>query len=133
VATGSKSIQKDAFKLVFWQFIVIVVLALIFFLLHGLQSGVSALLGGLAYVLPNFMLVWRVFSQTSAQAAKQFLIAFVVGESTKLILSAVLFVLIVKYLPVQLIPALSGYIAAIVGFWLVSFVFMSHENPGEGQ
>jgi ATP synthase protein I len=133
VAMVNKSIQNDAYQLVFWQFIIIVGLALILLLVQGIQSGLSVLLGGLAYVLPNFMFVWRVFARTSAQAARQFLIAFVVGESTKLILSAVLFVLIVKYLPVRLMPALGGYIAAIVGFWLVSFVFMSREHPGEGQ
>jgi ATP synthase protein I len=133
VANLNNSIKTEAYKLVFWQHVIVVGLALIVFLLQGLQSGLSALLGGLAYGLPNVMFVWRVFARTSAQAAKQFLFAFVVGEATKLLMSAVLFVLIVKFLPVKLLSVLAGYIAAIIAFWIVSFVLMSHEQPGEGQ
>jgi ATP synthase protein I len=133
VATPGNRIQKDAYRMVFWQFIVVTVLALIILVLKGVQSSTSALLGGLAYVLPNVMFVWRVFARTSAAEAQRFLVAFVVGEATKLTLSAVLFVMIVKYLPVILLPTLGGYIAAIVAFWLVSFVFMSQEQKGEGQ
>jgi ATP synthase protein I len=133
VATPGNKVQKDAYKMVFWQFVVIAGLALSLLVLKGVQSGVSVLLGGLAYVLPNLMFVWRVFARTSAAEAQRFMIAFVVGEATKLTLSAVLFVMTVKYLPVTLLPTLGGYIAAIVAFWLVSFVIMSQELKGEGQ
>jgi ATP synthase protein I len=127
------SLQQNAYKLVFWQFIVIAGLALILLLLQGMKSSLSALLGGMAYVLPNFMFVWRVYARNSVQEAKRFLVAFVVGESSKLFISAALFVLIVKFLPVNLLAVLGGYIAAIFAFWVVSFVVMSHDRPGESQ
>lgn len=127
MANTQKSLKKDAYKLVLWQLIIIVALAILLFLVQGMRSGYSVLLGGMAYVLPNFMFVWRVFENTTAQGARRFLIAFVVGEATKLFLSAVLFVLIVKYLPVSVLSVLGGYITAIFGFWVVSFVYMSHE------
>jgi ATP synthase protein I len=127
---ADKSVQSEAYKLVFWQLIVVLGLALILFLIQGLQTGLSVLAGGAAYCVPNFMFVWRVFSRTSAQEAKQFLMKFVLGEMTKLFLSAVFFVLIVKFLPVKVLYVLAGYITAIIAFWIVSFVVMSETSTG---
>lgn len=127
--TLDKSIQAEAYKLVFWQLIVMMGLALVLLILQGIQSGFSALLGGLAYCVPNFVFVWRVFRTASAKAAKQFVMAFFAGETIKLFCSAILFLLIVKYLPVTLLSLLIGYIGAIVAFWIVSAFFISWQ-PG---
>lgn len=126
------SLRTDAIKLVFWQFLFVLGLALILLIVQGEQSAISAVLGGAAYCLPNLLFVWRVFARTTPRAAKQFLIAFVLGETTKLFLSAILFVLIVKYLPIKLLAVLGGYITAIMAFWIVSFIFMSREG-GEAK
>ena len=127
VAVPGQSVRTDAIKMVLWQFAVILVFAFILFMLRGSQSGTSVLLGGLAYCLPNLMFVWRVFKRTTARAARQFLVAFLLGEVMKLLLSAVLFVLIVKYLPIKVIWVLAGYIVAIMAFWVVSFITLSQE------
>lgn len=124
----NKSIKKEAYKLIFWQLSVIVGLALVLFLLQGLRNSLSALLGGLAYCLPNFVFVWRVFARTSAREAQRFVIAFFAGEATKLILSAALFLFIVKFLPVHFAPVLGGYVAAIVAFWVVASVHLSKQS-----
>jgi ATP synthase protein I len=128
----ANSIKTEAYALVFWQLIVVAGLALILFILQGMRTGVSTMLGGLAYCIPNFMFVSRVFARTSAQEAGRFLAAFMAGEITKLFLSAILFVLIVKYLPVNFKFVLAGYVTAIFAFWVVSFVFLSQEHPREG-
>ena len=127
----ANSIKTEAYTLVFWQMCVVVGLALILFFVKGLQSGISSLLGGLAYCVPNFLFVWRVFSRTSAQAARNFLVAFFAGEVSKLFLSAFLFVLIVKYMAVDFKFVLAGYICAIFAFWVVSFIFMAQDHPRE--
>lgn len=119
--------KAKAYMLIFWQLAVVTGLASIW-LLQGIQSGSSALLGGIAYCLPNFIFVRRVFVNTHARAAKQFIISFSVGEALKLFSGAILFVFIVKYLPVLVLPALSGYIAAIIGFWVISMVFIAQEG-----
>ncbi len=123
-----KSIQTEAYKLVFWQLIVTMGLALVLLILQGIQSGFSALLGGLAYCVPNIVFVWRVFKTASVRAAKQFMLAFFAGEMLKLFCSAILFLLIVKYLPVTLISLLIGYIGAIVAFWIVSAFFVMRQQ-----
>jgi F0F1-type ATP synthase assembly protein I len=104
-------------------------LALILFLLQGIQSGISALLGGLAYCAANFLFVWQVFSRAT-QSAQRFIAAFILGESAKLLISAILVVLTINYLPVKVVSVLMGYCAAIFGFWIVSFVVLS--RPGAG-
>lgn len=123
------TIKKEAYQIIYWQLILIIGLALVLFLLRGVQSGFSALLGGLAYWLPTLLFVWRVFARTTARAAKQFLVAFVAGEAIKLVLSAVLFVLIVKNMPVNVLPVLAGFVGAVVSFWIASLILLTkHEE-----
>lgn len=122
-----QSVRIDAIKMVCWQFAVVLLLAVLECLFQNVQNGISILFGGVAYCLPNFIFVWRVFSHATAREARQFLVAFVLGELTKLFISAVLVVIIAKLLPVKLIWVLMGYVAAIVAFWIVSFMTMSQE------
>lgn len=124
----NSSVKNNAYKLVYWQIIMVMVLALILFLLQGIKSGASTLLGGFAYALPNWVFVWRVFSYSNARAAKKFIIAFFAGEAFKLIISGILFVLAVKFLPVCILPLLIGFIGAIVAFWAVSFYMIFQQE-----
>ncbi len=130
VATFTQLIKTKAYRLVFWQLIVVAGLALIMFLLYGFYSGFSTLLGGLAYCVPNLLFVWRVFSYagTSESAGRRFMVAFFAGELLKIFFSAILFLLIVKYLPIDLLPVLIGFIGAIVSFWIVSAVYLSRDG-----
>lgn len=126
--TTLKPVKTQAYQIVFWQLIIIMGLAVVLFLLRGTQNGLSALLGGLAYWLPTFAFVTRIFARINIRAAKQFVIAFFVGEATKLLGSAILFLLIVKYLPVAVMPLLIGYIGGIIAFWIASIFFLSRHQ-----
>lgn len=114
-----KKLQREALKLVFWQLIITMVLSLVIMLIAGLNKGLSTLLGGSSYVLPNVIFAWRVFSYTGPRLSDRFMINFLLGEFTKLILSAILFILIVKYLSVNMIFVMLGYAIAIFSFWFV--------------
>src|SRR3990167_4615328 len=104
-------------------------LALILFLLQGMRSGLSALLGGLACWLPALLFVWQVFARAGfARFARQFMLLFAVGEAVKLLLSAVLFVLIVKYLPVNMLSVLIGFVGAIIAFWAASLLVLARHG-----
>lgn len=120
MATVQKSLQSVAFKLVFWQLMITMVLSLVILLIEGLNKGLSTLLGGSAYIVPNFIFAWRIFSHQGPGLTERFMIYFLLGEFTKLVLSAVLFVLMVKYLPVNVVFVMAGFIIAIVSFWFVS-------------
>lgn len=119
MATVQKSLQREALKLVFWQLIITMVLSVIILLVEGLNKGLSTFLGGSSYILPNFVFAWRIFSHSGPGLSERFMIHFLLGELAKLILSAVLFILIVKYLPVTIVFVLAGYAIAIFSFWFV--------------
>lgn len=103
-------------------------LALIMLLLQGIRSGLSTVAGGFAYWLPTLIFVRRIAGKASAQAAKQFVLMFFAGETVKLLTSAILFVLVMKYLPVTSLSVLIGYIGAIVAFWVASVFYLSRQE-----
>lgn len=121
------NVKKELYRIISLQLLLILALSLILFFLHGIKSGMSAMLGGLAYWLPALFFVYRVFAKTSTRAAKEFVMRFFAGEAFKLLLSAVIFVLIVKYLPVAVLSVLAGYIGAIVAFWIAAIVYLSRQ------
>ena len=118
-----KIIQYQAYRLVFFQLGGVLVLALIALIWQGRLSGFSVLLGGMAYGLPNLIFVWRVFRFARVQQFMRFMAAFFIGETIKLISSAILFLCVVKYLSVSLLSSLIGFIGAIVIFWIVCLRF----------
>jgi ATP synthase protein I len=118
--TSLKSkIQNEAYQIVLWQLAGVLTLAVIAFLLNGKSSGLSVFAGGMTYGLPNLFFVFCVFRFTGAQQMTQFMAAFYAGEMIKLVLSGILFVLVVKYLPVSLLSVVVGFVGAIVSFWIV--------------
>ena len=121
-------IQQEAYQIVIRQLEGVLILALCALPISGLQSSGSVLAGGLAYGLPNLIFVWRVFRYAGAQEMSQFMAAFFAGEALKLIMSAFLFLVIVKYLPVSLLSTLAGFIGAIVSFWVVCIWQFSRQN-----
>jgi ATP synthase protein I len=126
--TLKKLIQHQAYRIVFLQLAGVVVLASLALMIRGITSGFSVLMGGLAYVIPNLIFVWRVFRFVGAQQMTLFVAAFFVGEAMKLFLSAILFLVIVKYLPVSLLSELVGFIGAMVSFWVVCLWHFSRDR-----
>lgn len=122
-------VQQQAYKIVYWQLAGVAALATITLPLAGLHHALSVLAGGLCYGLPNLIFVWRVFRYTRAQQMNQFMAAFFTGEMLKLLFSGILFLLVVKYLPVSLLSVLIGFAGAIVLFWIVCMWRFSKQNP----
>ena len=122
-----KIVQQQAYQVVYWQTLGVVVLALIFWPIAGLNSAFSVFSGGIAYCLPNVLFVWRIFRYAGAQQMNQFMAAFFAGEMIKLFLSGILFLLVVKYLPVSLLSVLVGFAAAIVLFWVACMWLFSKQ------
>lgn len=118
--SGAKqTLKTQALYIMLWQLLPIFSLAIIVWLVQGIEQAFSSLLGGLCYWLPAALLVPCLFSRVGASAAKRFLVIFLIGEMSKLFLSALLFVLLVKYLPVSVLFMLVGFVGAIIAFWVV--------------
>jgi ATP synthase protein I len=128
LSDGINKVKKQLFRVIFWQLMMIMGLALILFLLQGMHKAFSSLAGGMAYWLPTVFFLWRVSKHTGARAASRFVMAFFSGEVIKLILSAALFVLIIKFLPVNLLYVLAGFMFAILAFWIVSISSVWNEG-----
>lgn len=121
-------VQQQAYAIVYWQLAGVVAIAILAWPIAGFTSAFSVLAGGLAYCLPNLLFVWRVFRYAGAQQMSQFMAAFFAGEMIKLFLSGILFLLVVKYLPVSLLSVLVGFAAAIVLFWIVCMWRFTRKN-----
>lgn len=124
-------IRIQVVKILFWQLIIIMGLALVIGLLQGKQKGVSTLLGGLAYWLPTFMFLFWVSAYAGARAAVRFVIAFFAGEMMKLFISGILFVALLKYLSIDLMYGMIGLAGAVVAFWIASVASLYDGQEGK--
>jgi ATP synthase protein I len=125
----NKIIQNEAYRLVYLQLLAVLSISALFWLFSGQKIGCSVLTGGMAYGVPNLLFVWHVFRYAGAKQMTQFMTAFFYGEMLKLILSGLLFLLVVKYLPTSLLFVLIGLIAAMMSFWTVClFCFSKHKG-----
>lgn len=123
-----KPFKKAAYSLVKWQLMVIICLVFILGLFAGMQAGKSALLGGLAYWLPNVFFVSCLFARADLQKPVRFLIILMLGEMAKLFIGALIFILIIKHMSVSVLAVLAGYIVAIISFWIASVIYFSQSQ-----
>lgn len=115
--------RNQVYKIIYLQIIAVIIIALVWLFFKGLQDFYSVLLGGLTWIIPSFYFVRKTFNirasknnepQLSNMAKK-----FFIGEALKLLFSAILIVFCLKFLPIVLLPFLSGYIIAIMSLWLM--------------
>ncbi|MBS0352117.1 MAG: ATP synthase subunit I [Proteobacteria bacterium] len=114
--------HQFAYRLIALQAGVVLIVAA-GWLLAGVPSAVSALLGGLAAILPCLYFAHRFFSATHARQVNRIIRTFYWGELTKLLLSACLVIAVTKVWPkVEMIPFMSDYAAAYFSFWLAPLI-----------
>lgn len=100
-----------AIKFVLFQLLLIVMMATVFLVIDDKSAASSAFLGGMIYVLPNYIFTRFAFRYMGARQAKEVASSFSLGGTLKLILTVVLFIAVlslvdVKYLPLYLTFAL---------------------------
>jgi ATP synthase protein I len=117
-----QGIRNKAYRLVIIPAYVDIALSFLLAIFAGLNASGSVLLGGVVWIIPNLYMVYRLFSNVSARAVQQIVRTFYRAEIIKLLLSAALFIGMVKLLPLQLGPFSLGYIAAQITFWLTSLM-----------
>ncbi len=111
----ASSFTSTVAKVLGYQLLIIAVISL-GFLIGGWQKAYSAFLGGLAAFIPNFYFALRV-SGAAGQEAKKVLQSFYKGEFIKLMLTAFIFVLIMKIPNIEILPLMAGYSSALSVFW----------------
>ena len=119
----AKSLRLDAFKLITFQGIIAVLIALIIFLIWGVSAGLSALAGGFTCLLPNFVFATYSFRYAGARQAEQVLTSIKRGNTLKLLLTICLFTLVFKFFTIMAIPFFCCYILVIFLQWAAPIFF----------
>ncbi|MDC0660946.1 F0F1 ATP synthase subunit I [Marinobacter sp. SS21] len=77
---------------------VVLVFVSLAFLLKSPTACYSAFVGGLVFLLPHGYFAFKAFRYSGARAAKQIMSSFYQGEAGKLILCAILFTMVFKWI-----------------------------------
>lgn len=86
-------------------------------------AGGSALLGGAICVIPNGIFAFLALRHAGARAARRIANAFYMGEAIKLLLTALLFAIVLAWLPVNASAVLLSFIVCMQGQWLAPVFF----------
>jgi len=105
-----------------YQLLIILIITAGFAIAGGWRQGFSSALGGMAAFVPNLYFALRIH-RSSGKPARKIVNSFYAGESGKLLLTAVLFILIFKIPNIEILPLLAGYITALSVFW---FALLMH-------
>lgn len=103
-------------KILGYQLAITIVISIGFFVGGG-QKALFSALGGLAAFIPNMFFALRISSKVGMQNTRKILNSFYVGESMKLLLTAAIFIMIFQIPKIELLPLLTGYVAALSVFW----------------
>ena len=85
--------KSAAYKLLWIQLAITVVIALLLLFFTDMERARSALLGGLTYILPHAYFVKFAFREANQQTPGKILYWFYAGETGKLVLAGVIFAL----------------------------------------
>ncbi|UOD50247.1 ATP synthase subunit I [Orrella daihaiensis] len=110
--------RRDLFRVLTAQLVASLVVALVFWVVSGSGSAVSALLGAACYLAPNAVFVLRLvlatFKPQGAGAA-----TFLIGNAVKVLVAIGLLWLLADVEAGRLdwVAAIVGLIAALKGYW----------------
>jgi len=108
---------------------VVLVLVSLAFLLRGQVSGYSALLGGLIFLLPHGYFAFKAFRYSGARSAKKIISSFYQGESGKLILCAISFTVVFKWIqPLDVAALFLTFAIMLVANWFTPFLANSTQR-----
>jgi ATP synthase protein I len=112
------TLQKRAYWYVFTQTCVVFLISGLLALLNSKVKAWSALLGGLSGVVPNLFMVTLYFRVTGARQAKAIVKGFYRGECLKMILTALLVAVSMKYAEINLPSFLMVFIIIQGSIWI---------------
>jgi ATP synthase protein I len=129
IAIDLPNARRLAFSVVLGQAAVTVIAALLGWALDGSRAALSALLGGGISTAASLAMAVLGFGGTAAMTAQHAIRAFLVGETAKVIVVVVLFVVVLKAMRVVPLAMLGAYISTFCVFW----VALAGVLPGIGS
>jgi len=116
---------QQAKKLMLIQLILLLAIATIG-LIKDFKIATALLSGEMSVYIANLYFVYKVFSKSGAQANKQVVRAFYIGETLKIVISVSLLVIAFILQPGAEVFVLVGYIAALLMQWLTPAIVKTH-------
>lgn len=112
-------------RLWFLQLGVTLIIATLFALTNNANAAVSAILGGLVYIIPNAYFALTLFKHQGARAAKQIVKGFYKGEALKLILTILLFTAVFLLYRVSPLAFFVSYITVLMTHWFTPCIIVN--------
>jgi ATP synthase protein I len=95
---------KIAFKQLLTTLFVVIICTVIILIVWGESFAISALLGGFIGIIPNVIFAFKAFKYVGARSAEKVVESFFSGIKIKMVLTAILFSLVFKFLVIQPLP-----------------------------
>jgi len=128
----AKKGQVSGLKLVAFQLLLMLIIALVSTVFFSIKSGYSALAGGVTFLLPNLIFVLMAFAHAGARQTKKVLRGFYAGEAIKLFLTVLLFVVFLKYMLLSLTAFYISFSLLVASQWLAPFFFYNNDGIKHG-
>jgi len=122
------SALKAATTIIVIQLVTTLIAAALYGIFANAKAAYSAGIGGGISILATIFFALQVFSARIGTPPDQIAQAFFVGEIIKIILTAVLFSIVIIWLPVSFLPLFLTYAAALLAHWL-ALPFTSTASP----
>lgn len=104
------------------QLLLVVVVSTLFFYIQDETAARSALIGGGIYWVPQCLFSMRVLAFNAEQATPDSILAdFYSGAGIKFGSTILLFVIVLKFIDVQVVPLFTTYALALLMQWIFSF------------
>lgn len=114
-AAGMKQMTR---RIAVAQLAAVIVLGLAWWIATDVRAAYSALLGGLAALLPNLYFARRFLAPAPGRPAREILRAFYWGEVGKLTLTVLIFAAAFGWLNAAFAPLFITFIAALAVHWV---------------
>lgn len=128
----AKKGQVSGLKLVAFQLLLMIIIALVSTVFFSIKSGYSALAGGVTFLLPNLIFVLMAFAHAGARQTKKVLRGFYAGEAIKLFLTVLLFVVFLKFVLLSLTAFYISFSFLVASQWLAPFFFYNNDGIKHG-
>ncbi|GAC12666.1 ATP synthase subunit I [Aliiglaciecola lipolytica] len=115
--------RQLARKVLFFQSIVAIVCSILFAILKGQNSGISAFYGGITCLLPALVFAHYAFRYAGARQNKLVVRSFNRGSKIKFFLTIILFSLAFKWSEIEFLALLVTYLITTMAQWpIISFL-----------
>lgn len=107
--------RAAAFRLVYVQLIITIVITLLSYAFSGLVMAYSVILGGAVYILPNIYFVRSALKSVGSETPQSILSRFYFGEGQKFLLAMAMFALCFTLIkPLHVVSFFAAYILIMI-------------------